>query len=147
MLISFSDLEIYELQEIANQGLLKLNILFNEDVNSIDFLKLKTKNIPDYEKKATLEIQTLSMEKVIRSLDYGNVFKKEKLKVSDDMRELIKVIEDNNKIIPPFIININGQKWTIMDGHHRIDLMNYLEIQNAPFLIRKVNHLAAKNLI
>lgn len=128
-------------------SMLKFKMNFYTDISQIDFSKLRTNDIHDYQVKETLELIILNVEKVIDSLDNGIDFKKENFKMDAHMPELIKFVEGGNMVIPPFIVNVNDNKWNLIDGKHRFALINYLGIHYAPFVIRKRNHLSAQQLI
>ena len=65
--------------------------------------------------------------------------------MSDIPTKLIDFINQDNKLIPPYI-GAAGNTWFLYDGFHRICLSNYLNINAIPFLIDKSNLLYLKVL-
>jgi hypothetical protein len=125
---------------------LNLQLNFVTDIALMDFSKLRTDNVPDYERPELIEVVNLDVMKVLNSLDNGRDFEREKFNLNNNMHELLKLVENGERIIPPLIVHIHSNKWALIDGNHRFALINFLGITNAPFLIRKANKKAAINL-
>jgi len=113
------------------------NIEFHTDISKMPFQELRTEF---NENTDNLEVVKLSLLKVLNALEEGMTrFPSGKINSDKSTIELITLINKEIKIIPPFIIKINLNLWTIYDGQHRIGLCRYLGLTEIPFLIRKNN--------
>ncbi len=112
----------------------KLKISFYENSAEMPIKNLKTEITDDILNGCV--IVPLDINKVISKIDGGQIQYK-KFILDANMICLTEFIDAGNKLIPPLIIYISKNKWTILDGQHRIALFLHLEMSNVPFLIRK----------
>jgi hypothetical protein len=132
--------EIIVKKKTKKKGTIKLmvpeikasKIKFHRDLKCMPFENLRTEIL---ENKIDLTVVDLNISKVISSLDFGEEL--EIFQLDEHMLNLISFIENGHTLIPPFIINIEGEKWSIFDGKHRIALCFKLNIETIPFLLRK----------
>ncbi|WP_276348124.1 hypothetical protein [Daejeonella sp. JGW-45] len=129
-----SKIKYYEDKIIA--GEFNLEMRFTNSISQMPMHKLRTEfssNIEDY------EVLYLNVNKVVQQLEHDGEkrFPQNTLFLDHFTVSLIEFIESGEKIIPPEIVYIKNVYWKVLDGQHRISLMRYLKLENAPFLIRK----------
>lgn len=122
----------------------KSNIRFYNKTSEMPVEKLETEFTGDIVED--YDVCILDIKKVIGCIESGqtnyNIFC-----LDAKMIRLIEFIESENKLIPPIILNLNNNKWTFLDGQHRVALFLHLGISKAPFLIRKNQKNHIKELI
>ncbi|NDC31226.1 MAG: hypothetical protein EBZ58_09885 [Bacteroidetes bacterium] len=119
-----------------------LKVEFIIEIADMPFHDLRT-GISD--SKDDLTTFDLDISKVIGCTDFGSDLYN--FIIDEHTKNLVRFIHKGNKLIPPEIINISGDKWTILDGKHRIALCIKLGITKIPFLIRKRDLSKVLNLI
>ena len=121
------------------------NIEFHTDICKMPFHELRTQF---YENIDNLEVVKLSLVKVLNAIDDGITrFPSGKINSDESTLNLITLINKEVKIIPPFIVMVNMNLWTIYDGQHRIGLCLNIGLKEIPFLIRKDNTNYVSELI
>ncbi len=109
-----------------------LKVEFIKEISDMPFHNLRTEITDNKDGLMTID---LDISKMITLTDFGAELYE--FNFDEHTKNLIKFIQNENKLIPPFIINIAGNKWTIWDGKHRIALCIKLGFTKMPFLIRK----------
>lgn len=112
----------------------KLTVHFYDNIAEMPFENLRTEITDDI--LNDYNIIELCIGKVKSKIDSGQS-DYTKFNLDTHMIRLVEFIKAGNKVIPPIIINISENNWTILDGQHRIALFLHLELCNVPFLIRK----------
>lgn len=113
-------------------GINATKIKFHSNIESMPFENLRTQMLYN---NMDLTLVELNISKVLSSVDFGEDL--ETFQLDEHSKNLICFVENGNDLIPPFIINISGEKWKILDGKHRIALCIELKFETIPFLIRK----------
>ncbi len=111
-----------------------LKLVFYHEIKEMPFNELETKMNENF--LSDYLIVKLKIEKVISKIN-GGIVQYTKFCLDKKMENLIEFVNAGNKIIPPIIINISKDKWTILDGQHRVALSIFLNYTEIPFLIRK----------
>lgn len=119
-----------------------LKVEFIKEIADMPFHDLRTEITDSKDDLTTFD---LDISKVIGCTDFGSDLYN--FIIDEHTKNLVTFIHKGNKLIPPVIINISGDKWTILDGKHRIALCIKLGITKIPFLIRKSDLSKVLNLI
>ena len=114
------------------ENIQSLKVTFIKDIADMPFQDLRTEMTDNKDDLITID---LDISKVIALTDFG--FELYNFIIDDRTKNLIIFIQNGNKLIPPHVINVIGNKWTILDGKHRIALCVKLGLSAITFLIRK----------
>jgi len=114
------------------ENIQSLKVTFIKDIADMPFQDLRTEMTDNKDDLITID---LDISKIIALTDFG--FELYNFIVDDRTKNLIIFIQNGNKLIPPHVINVIGNKWTILDGKHRIALCVKLGLSAITFLIRK----------
>jgi len=109
-----------------------LEVAFIKEIADMPFQNLRTEITDNKDDLITIDLE---ISKVIALKDFGSELYNYTL--DEHTKNLIIFIQNGNKLIPPLIINVIGNKWTILDGKHRIALCIKLGLSEISFLIRK----------
>jgi hypothetical protein len=109
-----------------------LEVAFIKEIADMPFQNLRTEITDNKDDLITIDLE---ISKVIALTDFGSELYNYTL--DEHTKNLIIFIQNGNKLIPPLIINVIGNKWTILDGKHRIALCIKLGLSEISFLIRK----------
>jgi hypothetical protein len=121
------------------------NIEFHTDISKMPFHELRTQFDENID---NLEVVQLNLVKVLNVIEGGLTrFPSGKIYFDDSTTDILTLIDNKIKIIPPFIVMVNLNLWTIFDGQHRIGVCRYLGLKEIPFLIRKDNSHYVAGLI
>jgi hypothetical protein len=109
-----------------------LEVAFIKEIADMPFQNMRTEITDNKDDLITIDLE---ISKVIALTDFGSELYNYTL--DEHTKNLIIFIQNGNKLIPPLIINVIGNKWTILDGKHRIALCIKLGLSEISFLIRK----------
>jgi hypothetical protein len=111
-----------------------LQLVFYDEIKEMPFHELETKMNENF--LSDYIIVKLKIQNVISKIN-GGAAQYTKFCLDKKMENLISFIKTGNKIIPPILVNISKDNWTILDGQHRVALSIFLNNIEIPFLIRK----------
>ena len=114
------------------ENIQSLEVAFIKEIADMPFQNLRTEITDNKDDLITIDLE---ISKVIALTDFGSELYNYIL--DEHTKNLIIFIQNGNKLIPPLIINVIGNKWTILDGKHRIALCIKLGLSEISFLIRK----------